>query len=84
MAKVRYFIYGSSDCPYCLESCEILQEQGLEFVFFDEPEREEIDLFKEFYNRETIPVILSNDIHSGETVLIGGCSDLKEVLNKND
>ena len=38
---------------------------------------------KEFYNHSTVPIIVENDIETGETSFIGGFSELNGVLDLN-
>ena len=41
------------------------------------PERPDIiEDYKEFYTQDTVPIILKNDIESGETQKVGGYTDL--------
>jgi len=53
------------------------------YDFFDH-EEDEIFLskIKSFYNHETIPVVVENDIDTGGTKFIGGFDDLKEHLEE--
>ncbi len=82
MGSNRYLVYGRSSCFYCNEACEALTENGKNFIFFDESELF-LEYVKTFYDRKTVPIILSNDLVTGEVRMVGGSSDLKEFL-KND
>jgi glutaredoxin len=60
-----------------------LYEREELYDFFDH-EEDEIFLskIKSFYNHETIPVVVENDIDTGGTKFIGGFDDLKEHLEE--
>ena len=76
----RYFIYGKTTCPPCMEACRELRDAALEFKFFD-LEEDILTEAKEFYNQKTVPIVLKNNKETGIVTLVGGCSDLKEILN---
>tara|TARA_Y100000592_G_scaffold16371_1_gene24281 strand:- start:13025 stop:13300 length:276 start_codon:yes stop_codon:yes gene_type:complete len=83
MAK-RYIIYTLSDCNFCSSTKELLTEQGTEFYEFNlDNDTEFLSEVKEFYNHNTVPIIVENDVETGETSFIGGFSELNGVLDVN-
>ncbi len=54
-----------------------LTAQNREFYFFDYPEDSAfLEEAKEFYSFETVPVIVENNLNTGETRIVGGYTDL--------
>ncbi len=77
----RYIIYGRNTCPYCRMAIDLLDEAGKESIFFDFSEDPQAIIeAKEFYEKETVPIIVENNKFSGKTKLIGGYSDLVKYL----
>ena len=77
----RFLIYGLEKCPFCSKVVEFFSEQKLEFLFFElEQDLEFLAEVKEYYNFPTVPIVLENDLATGYTKFIGGCSDLVEYL----
>lgn len=73
----RYFIYGRSTCPFCTLAENFLSAQKREFYFFDYAEElDSLGEVKRFYSSETVPIILENNKKTGETIKIGGYTDL--------
>ena len=77
---VRFFVYGRSTCNYCVEAVRTLRDLKIEHVFFDS-EPDFLEEAKQFYNRETVPIVLKNNKRTGKVTLIGGCEDLKLHLD---
>ena len=81
MAK-RYFIYGTSACPFCVRALDKLDSMNLESIFFNlEGDVGHLAEVKEFYNHNTVPIILQNDLVTGYTSFVGGSDDLMELLD---
>ena len=77
MDDLRYLVYGRSGCEFCVRVCDHLRDQKMEFVYFDLTEDEEfLSRAKQFYNWQTVPIVVSNNKLTGETKLVGGCDDL--------
>jgi len=77
---VRFFVYGRSTCEYCVEAVRILRDLKIDHQYFDS-DPEFLEEAKQFYNRETVPIVLKNNKNTGKVTLIGGCDDLKEYLD---
>ena len=76
---IRYFVYGTMECPYCEKARELLESENAECIFFELSEND-LQETKQFYQSKTIPIILENNKDSGLTKMIGGCSDLEKYL----
>jgi len=77
----RFIIYGFEGCHYCSSAIELLESAGYEYIFIplDEGSRALREV-KRAYAWSTAPIILAKqDI--GSYILIGGFSDLKEMLD---
>lgn len=77
----RFIIYGRSTCPFCMHAVDFCKAQSAEYIFLDYSSKTSIiEEYKEFYKQSTVPIILSNDLETGETRKIGGYTDLLECL----
>ena len=77
----RIIIIGRSTCPFCIRALSYCVKKDIERVYLDYASNPEIlEEYKEFHNHSTVPIILSNDLHTGYTKKIGGYSDLLEYL----
>ena len=77
----RYIVYGRTTCFYCQNALALLEDQGLEHVFVDLTEDEHsLNETKQFYNHDTVPIIVKNNNSDGLTQFIGGYTDLAESL----
>ena len=75
----RFIIYGRETCPFCLHAIDYCNAIGAPSIFLDySSEPEIIEEYKQFYKQETVPIILANDLETGETRKIGGYPDLLE------
>ena len=78
---MRYLIYGRESCPFCVAACNFLEASELEYHFCDfELEGEFLDYVKEFYNFETVPIIIENNNETGTTKMIGGYTEMLDWL----
>ena len=78
----RFIIIGRSSCPFCNMADDLLRAQKIESVFLDyEEKRDILKDYKQFYNQDTVPIILSNNLDSGYVKKIGGYTDLLEHLS---
>ena len=78
----RFIIYGRRTCPYCSHAVDLLEARGIKNVFFDFTEDPQaIQEAKSFYKWRTVPMVLENNVLTGETKFIGGYDDLYERLN---
>ena len=78
----RYFIYGTTSCPFCKKAVETLKNQDIEYCFFNLDDDEGfLKEVKSFYGHSTVPIILENNMKTGETNFVGGCDNLLEVLD---
>lgn len=78
----RFIIIGRSSCPFCVMAEDLLKASKLECVFLDYSNNLEIlEDYKQFHNHPTVPIVLSNNLESGLTRMIGGYTELLEHLN---
>ena len=62
-------------------ACDFLNASHEEYTFLDfEDDREFIEEIKEFYSSKTVPIILENDLITGQIQKIGGYTDLLDIL----
>jgi|ETNvirenome_2_60_1030617.scaffolds.fasta_scaffold00050_56 glutaredoxin len=84
MANERYFIYGTRTCPYCSLATEALDSLNKEYVFFNlSDDNQFLNYTKQFYDHPTVPIIIRNDKNTGQCSLIGGFSDLSNIIKVN-
>lgn len=73
----RIIIYTKEDCPYCVTAKRLLDERGLSYIELDP--RADVELFLEETGQTrssaTVPQIIIGDRH------IGGCGDLKDIID---
>jgi glutaredoxin len=72
-------IYSRPNCPYCDMAKDVFKKLGVQFeerVVGSDISRE--DFFEKFPGKRTVPQIIIRGEH------IGGYSDLKEWMEKND
>ena len=77
-----YHIYCKTDCPYCKEAIDFLDENKEKFVvkIMDKcPQFERV--VKESAEMKTVPIVMKQEPGKLPS-LIGGCSDLKESYGK--
>ncbi len=77
---VRYLVYGRASCPYCAQAIQLLSSLNKEYIFFDEEDKEELEKIKFFHKHKTVPIILTNDLSTGIVRLVGGFTELKELV----
>ena len=80
----KYFhIYGTLECPHCLEAITILNSLGHEYVLtIMDQSKTYTALLKTAYAHNTVPIILYCDGLSEEK-FIGGASELMDYLKKD-
>ena len=79
MTDIRYIIIGRSNCSFCLHAVDFCKASEIDYIFLDYANQLNIlEEKKSFYNHETVPIILFNDLATGLTKKIGGYSDLIE------
>ena len=75
-----FHIYGTDDCPYCLNAKAFLMQKGKPFIFYDltYSGKEHIQITKDNFLVKTIPII----IFENETndIFIGGFEELKKFF----
>ena len=77
----RFIIYGRETCQFCLHAVDYCNAIGAPNIFLDYSHSLGIiEEYKEFYKQETVPIILANDLETGEIRKIGGYSDLLEYI----
>ena len=76
----RFIIIGRSTCPFCVKAVDYCKAKQSEYIFLDYSDKEEsLDEYKDFYSQKTVPIILSNNLQTGYTKLLGGYTDLLDV-----
>ena len=80
----KYFhIYGTLDCPYCLEAITILNSLGHEYILtILDQSKTYTALLKTAYSHVTVPLILYCDGLDNEE-FIGGADELMSYLQKD-
>ncbi len=74
----RFIVYGRTSCPFCRMALDTLDHLGMQKVFFDfTDDQDAIEDAKNFYNWNTVPMILENNTETGETRFLGGFDDLR-------
>ena len=79
----RYIIFGKSTCHFCVHAIDYCKASSKEYLYIDlEGRPDVIEEYKNFYNHETVPIILKNDLDSGLVSFIGGFSELTDLAEK--
>ena len=79
----RYIVYGRNNCKFCREAVSLLSSMDKEHYFVDlEEEPGTLNEAKEFYKRETVPIVIKNNEFTGKTQMIGGFDDLSLFLER--
>jgi len=77
----RYIVYGRASCPYCTKAAALLESAKVPCIFLDyQDDLEFLEKVKQYYDSPTVPIILSNNLSSGQVAFIGGYSDLEELM----
>jgi len=72
-----YHIYTLVDCPACKRAIKLLQEKKENFaVTVLDNDQEQLNLLKEQYCWQTVPIIIGKT-EDGKELFLGGCSDLE-------
>ena len=80
----KYFhIYGTLECPYCLEAITILNSLGHEYILtiLDQSKTYTM-LLKTAYAHNTVPIILYCE-WLGDEEFIGGAKELMKYLQED-
>ena len=76
-----YKIYALAECPYCIRLLEALRKKQLTFyVEFLDGRPEKLNEMKELYKHPTVPIVILEK--NGKEILIGGCDDAIQSLQK--
>jgi glutaredoxin len=78
----KYFIISREGCPFCDKALELLHEKEIPYrdVIFDSKTNDILEQFKYIFGWTTVPMIF--EVLEDESFkLIGGFSDLKELLD---
>ena len=77
----RFIIIGRSTCPFCVQAVDFCKAKQKECVFLDyDNKREILEDYKEFYGQKTVPIVLANNLETGYTKKVGGCTDLLDYI----
>jgi glutaredoxin len=81
-----YHIVGSGDCDYTQDAIRLCSWKGLPHTVELYPfNSDDIKILKQKYGRRTIPIVLlKRGRHDPRPVIIGGYSDLQEVVSNNE
>ncbi len=75
----RFIVYGRDSCPWCTRAINFLNMLNQENVFLNmEKKRDALEEVKTYYNWDTVPVILENNLETGQVKFIGGYDLLKK------
>ena len=82
-----FIIYAKTDCEYCLETINMLNENGFDYVLaLLDRSPDYHNKIKKRYDWPTVPVVIKADKTTpewcGGEELIGGCDDFKKWLIK--
>ena len=78
---MKFRLYTTKNCPYCVAAMQFLTEQQKEFECYSlDRQPELLSEIKKTYNWQTVPLVV--EITEGQEKFIGGFDDLKEYLNK--
>ena len=73
----RYIIMGRESCPFCIRALDLCSANQFEYIFLCYDNNLNIlEDYKKFYNQETVPIILANNLETGYTKKVGGYTDL--------
>ncbi len=79
MINARYIIIGRYSCPFCCMAIDLCTAKDLKTVFLNyESEKNILEDYKQYYNFETVPIILKNCQDTGKVNFIGGYKELVE------
>ena len=71
-------LYTWRTCPFCRKAKQLLNDNGYTFTDIDiQDTPEKKDELTQEYGQHTVPYVFVGD------ELIGGCSDLEELMNNN-
>ena len=76
---MKYVLYATEACPFCVKARELLEREGKEFkvVNFEENHQSILQDIKEAYGWSTVPMIFE----VGDSInLVGGYTDLIKHL----
>ena len=75
----RFIVYGRDSCPWCVRAVNFLEMLRQDKIFLNmENHRDRLEEVKAFYNWNTVPVILENNLETGKVKFIGGYDLLKK------
>ena len=81
MDEKHFIVLGKNACSYCQSAQEVLESRGISFVYKDlTNDLTFLTEAKQFYNWNSVPIILMLDKKTGESEFIGGYSDLLDTL----
>lgn len=81
---MKYEVYGTPVCGYCVQAKRLLEVKGLEYEYFDltKVDNDEQDKLMETAGQQfrTVPQIFT--IESGQRTYVGGFTELNETLKQ--
>tara|TARA_A100001391_G_scaffold164759_1_gene124524 strand:- start:103 stop:345 length:243 start_codon:yes stop_codon:yes gene_type:complete len=77
---MSYIVFLKNNCPYCVETINLLNSKGLNYqtISLDQAPANVLADIKSAYEWSTVPIVFSKQ--GKETNLIGGYTDLKKEL----
>jgi len=79
-----YHVYTLVDCPACKRAIKLLQDKKENFaVTVLDNDREQLNLLKEEYCWQTVPIIVGKT-EEGKELFLGGCSDLERKFGVSE
>ena len=80
-----YQIFGRNSCPWCVKAAEVLESHSLDYMMCDmEMSPALLQHYKDLYNMRTVPIVVEIDLFEDDVIVIGGCTDLIDLLENNN
>jgi len=79
----RYYVWGRRSCEYCQSACALLYNKKKLYDFFDhEGDEAFVRQLMDFYEHQTVPLIVENNLETGYNKFIGGFTELENRLKE--
>tara|TARA_R100000008_G_scaffold70355_1_gene47936 strand:- start:2961 stop:3230 length:270 start_codon:yes stop_codon:yes gene_type:complete len=77
-----FVVYAKTDCDYCLEAINILNENGFDYVLtLLDKSPDYHHALKLEHDWPTVPLIFKTNKQTHENKMIGGCDDFKKWVS---
>jgi len=79
---VKYKVYGTERCPYCVQAKNLLERKNLDYEYLTvDPASDTLQELKDCTKWSTVPLVFEVDDKGSET-FIGGFSELNSKLRR--